>query len=268
MIPLTEECTEQFRWWLLEDNVMMGVSILQFNPTVQIYTDATKKGWGEHVGDTLLQGLWSNEERTLHINNLEILAVTRTIDLSQDIVADRQVMLSTDNTSVVCYINNQGGTHSPSLCLLAWELLMKLHRLHREMKARHIPGCRHVLPDSLEVGKNHLDRMDSVDIKYLAYKTTFLLALASASRLSELHAIDGDSIQFGEDYRNVSYTPALGFLSNTQSPEDTQRALARITVMSLCETVDDRMSDDKKLCPIRALTLPGENAPTQGYEQL
>jgi hypothetical protein len=29
--------------------------------------------------------------------------------------------------------------------------------------------------------------------------------------------------------------------------------LAKITVMSLCETVDDRMSDDKKLCPIRAL---------------
>jgi hypothetical protein len=70
--------------------------------------------------------------------------------------------------------------------------------------------------------------------------------------VSELHAIDVDTIRFGEDYRDVSYSPALGLLSKTQSPEDTQRALAKVTVKSLCETVDDRMSDDKKLCSIRA----------------
>jgi hypothetical protein len=91
--------------------------------------------------------------------------------------------------------------------------------------------------------------LSTVDMKYLAYKTAFLLALATASRVSELHAIDVDTIH-AEQYREVCFTPALGFLS---SPEDTQRALATVTVMSLCETVDDRMSDDKKLCPIRAL---------------
>jgi hypothetical protein len=78
-----------------------------------------------------------------------MLAVIRTIDLSQEIIAGRQVLLSTDNTSVVCYINNQGGSHSPSLCVLATELLMKLHSLHTEMKAMHIPDSRNVLADSL-----------------------------------------------------------------------------------------------------------------------
>jgi hypothetical protein len=99
----------------------------------------------------------------------------------------------------------------------------------------------------------------SVEMKYLAYKTAFLLALASASRVSvylrvsELHDIDVDTIQFGEGFRNVYYTSAPWFLTKTQSPEDTQRALTRITVESLGETLDDRMSDDKKLCPVRAL---------------
>jgi hypothetical protein len=150
MIPLSEECTAQYQWWLQEDNVMQGMSILPFNPTLQIFTDASTSGWrGAHVGDTLLQGVWSCEERTLHINNLEMLAVIRMIDLSQEVLSDCQVLLSTDNTSVVCYINNQGGTHSPSLCVLATELLIKLHSLHTEMKAMHIPGCRNVLADSL-----------------------------------------------------------------------------------------------------------------------
>jgi hypothetical protein len=76
--------------------------------------------------------------------------------------------------------------------------------------------------------------LSTVDMKYLAYKTGFLLALATASRVSELHAIDVDTIHFAEQYREVYFTPALGFLSKTQSPEDTQRALATVTVKSLC----------------------------------
>jgi hypothetical protein len=95
--------------------------------------------------------------------------------------------------------------------------------------------------------------LSSVDMKFLAYKTAFLLALATASRVSEIHAIDVDSIRFGENYKDVSFCPELGFLAKTQNPEDTQRALAMMNIKSLCETLDDRMSDDMKLCPIRAL---------------
>jgi hypothetical protein len=100
---------------------------------------------------------------------------------------------------------------------------------------------------------DNFEPLAKVYMKYLAFKTAFLLALAIASRVSELHAIDVDIIRFGENWRDVSFAPSMGFLSKTQTPEDTQRALARVTVKSLCETVDDRMSDDRKLCPIRAL---------------
>jgi hypothetical protein len=91
------------------------------------------------------------------------------------------------------------------------------------------------------------------DLKFLGYKTAFLLALATASRVSELHAIDVETIRFGEEWSDVSFAPCIGFLSKTQSPEDTQRALARISVKSLGEAVDDRMSEDRTLCPVRAL---------------
>jgi hypothetical protein len=136
--------------------------------------------------------------------------------------------------------------------------LLKSLALSRPTRARTVPAWD--LSIVLRMLNGELfEPLSMVDIKYLAYKTAFLLALASASRVSELHAIVVysiqyvESIRYGEDYRGVSYSPALGFLSKTQSPEDTQRALAKITVMSLCETVGDRMSDDKKLCPMRAL---------------
>jgi ribonuclease HI len=129
---------------------MKGVSILPFNLSINLFSDASTSGWGAHVGETLLSGVWTCEERSLHINNLEMLAVIRTLDLLEEVLRDRQVLLSTDNTTVVCYINSQGGTNSPSLCDLAALLLLKLHSMHTEMKAAHIPGCRNVLADSLE----------------------------------------------------------------------------------------------------------------------
>jgi hypothetical protein len=82
------------------------------------------------------------------------------------------------------------------------------------------------------VNSDLFEPLSTVDMKYLAYKTAFLLTLATASRVSELHAIDVDTIH-AEQYREVCFTPALGFLSKTQSPEDTQRALATVTVKSV-----------------------------------
>jgi hypothetical protein len=41
-----------------------------------------------------------------------MLAVIRTVDLSEEVLRDHQVLVSTDNTTVVSYINYQGGTHS------------------------------------------------------------------------------------------------------------------------------------------------------------
>jgi integrase len=95
--------------------------------------------------------------------------------------------------------------------------------------------------------------IDTAELKMLSYKTAFLLALASASRVSELHAIDERSIAFSEGHLEVSYAPAIQFLSKTQKPEDVQNALKRISVKALSSFVDGRMQEDRSLCPVRAL---------------
>ena len=60
-----------------------------------------------------------------------------------------QVMIATDNSTVVSYINKQGGTHSPTLLRLTVELLLWLEAQNIIVKARHIPGCLNVIADHL-----------------------------------------------------------------------------------------------------------------------
>ena len=58
-------------------------------------------------------------------------------------------MIATDNSTVVSFINKQGGTHSPTLLWLTVELLLWLEAQNIIVRARHIPGCLNVIADHL-----------------------------------------------------------------------------------------------------------------------
>ena len=62
-------------------------------------------------------------------------------------------MISTDNTRVVSYINKQGGTHSPNLCVEVWKILSWCLEQDIVIRVRHIPGKFNILAD-------HLSRLD------------------------------------------------------------------------------------------------------------
>ena len=54
-----------------------------------------------------------------------------------------------DNSTVVAYINKQGGTHSAEMCILLWKIMTWYHHYQITLKARHIPGCLNVMADLL-----------------------------------------------------------------------------------------------------------------------
>ncbi len=66
------------------------------------------------------RGLWSGRHLTWHINWLEMLAVFRALKHFLPDLRDRHVLVRTDNTAVVSYINHQGGQHSRPLYRLAY----------------------------------------------------------------------------------------------------------------------------------------------------
>ena len=62
------------------------------------------------------QPLWMEDQSQLYINILEIMAVCSAQKKAIQYIHHSCVMISTNNTTVVLYINKQGGIHSPKLC--------------------------------------------------------------------------------------------------------------------------------------------------------
>ena len=65
------------------------------------------------------------------------------------VLQGHQVMIATDNSTVVSYINKQGGTRSPTFLRLTVELFLWLEAQNIIVRARHIPGCLYVIADHI-----------------------------------------------------------------------------------------------------------------------
>ena len=62
--------------------------------------------------DEVTHGMWSDEEKTEHINVLELkTAMLGVLSLCRNL-HDCHIRIELDNTTAVSYINNMGGTHS------------------------------------------------------------------------------------------------------------------------------------------------------------
>jgi integrase len=91
------------------------------------------------------------------------------------------------------------------------------------------------------------------EIKFLTLKTVFLVALASGSRVSEIAALDANSIHFGKEYSEVTISPGIRFLPKNLTPEEAQGKLRSINIKALTQVLSDKRDDDRLLCPVRAL---------------
>ena len=149
VIPLPRSLHPHLQWWLEEDNVLQGQPLHPVKHALQIFTDASKEGWGAHLNEFTARGSWSVPESKLHIKYLELKAVFLALKEFQDLCVDKIVLVATDNTTVVAYINKEGGMRSGPLCALLWRILTWCSQRQVTLKARHIPGHLNVIADKL-----------------------------------------------------------------------------------------------------------------------
>ena len=109
----------------------------------------SRSGWGAYLLDRVVSRVWSEQEKSLHINLLEMRALFLALQSFQELVAGRHVTAMCDNSTVVAYINKQGGTVSRSLCSLASQHLRWTESLNVHLDARYLPGQSNVLADLL-----------------------------------------------------------------------------------------------------------------------
>ena len=139
------------QWWINPIRFETGTSIHPPDPKFFLYTDASHYGWGAHLEPTTLSfhGRWTENQSQLHINMLEMMAIRLALKQAKTFIHHSCIMISTDNTTVVSYINKQGGTHSPNLCVEVWKILNWCLEQDIVIRVRHIPGKFNILADRL-----------------------------------------------------------------------------------------------------------------------
>ncbi|KAI2644160.1 hypothetical protein H4Q32_028378 [Labeo rohita] len=131
--------------WFLNQGPVLGAPCRR----VTLATDASLTGWGAVMSGRPAQGLWTGRHLSWHINCLEMLAVFRTLKYFLPDLRDRHVLVRTDSTAVVYYINHQGGLWSRPLYKLAHQILVWSQNKLLSLRAVQIPGHLNVGADIL-----------------------------------------------------------------------------------------------------------------------
>ena len=127
--------------------------------------------------------------------------------------------------------------------------------------------------------KAPFEPLDKASLFHLSVKTVFLVTLATARRVSEVHAfsIDSDHLRFSNLDGSLILRTQLGFLAKNQLPS---RAPESITIPKLSNFCRKSDNFNRMLCPVRAVKIYLNKTkslrkrrkrlfiPTQGYQDL
>ena len=146
-IFVTKQIKHHLGWWLDRDRFLRGVVLKQPPPVHTVFTDASCSGWGAHLEreGLMCHGVWHQNQSHLHINILEMKAILLALKEFQLILSNFSVMIATNNSSVVAYLQKEGGTHSPTLCVEVWETLLWFQENGISLRVRHIPDKTNIL---------------------------------------------------------------------------------------------------------------------------
>lgn len=160
-------------WWSKCPISLTPVSLSSYHPDFTLHTDASTSGWGGILSSgSHTSGVWSTEEKKLHINILELRAVYLCVLSFISELKNSSLEIFSDNLTTVYYINKIGGTHSNTLCLLTLQLWKVLSDNNIICYSSHIPGIDNTLADWFS--RTHGDRHD-----YFISVDTFNLIISS-----------------------------------------------------------------------------------------
>ena len=94
VIPVPNSLHPHLRWWLEESNVLLGQPLHPLKHALQIFTDASKEGWGAHLDEHTARGTWSLPESKLHINHLELKAVFLALKEFRTLCCNKTVLIA------------------------------------------------------------------------------------------------------------------------------------------------------------------------------
>jgi len=128
-ITISQQVVEDIEWW--EKTLPSSYkSIRSDSYELEIFSDASKTGWGIACEKQKSHGWWSTAEakEPLNINILELKAAYYGLKCYTSNMLGSQILLRVDNTTAISYINRMGGVQYPDYNTLArkiWQFCEK-----------------------------------------------------------------------------------------------------------------------------------------------
>ena len=137
-VLLNEKCINEIKWWISNCNNI--TPIRRDSPVFVITSDASKKGYGAVCNGETASGIWSEEEKSFHINYLELLAAYFALKMFAFDQFGKHILLRLDNTTAVNIINNLGTCKAPRLLKLCIEIIEWCRVRNIWLTATYIPS--------------------------------------------------------------------------------------------------------------------------------
>ena len=107
-VSISKHIIADFEWW--EQTIPTALSIIRTDTyALEIFSDASKSGWGIACGKNRSHGWWSSDEAAEPINILELRAAYYGLKCYAASLSSIQILLRIDNTTAISYINRMGG---------------------------------------------------------------------------------------------------------------------------------------------------------------
>lgn len=150
---LSSEAKRDLNWWTENLERKVGVNISQLTShDFEVFTDASLTGFGVCYNQVDFAGNWDAKDLECannHINGLELLAIKRGVEKFKNSFERRSILIRTDNSTAVHYINNMGGQTSTSCNKIAKDIWNICLFNEISLEAAFIAGAENTRADAL-----------------------------------------------------------------------------------------------------------------------
>ena len=123
--------------------------VWQDSLTLNLYTDAAASlGYGAVFGNEWCFGAWPENWKQLNITILEFYPIVLSVLLWGDRMSNQRITFFTDNAALVDIINKATSRDS-TVMIFVRQLVLACLNFNILFRARHVPGVKNVLADSL-----------------------------------------------------------------------------------------------------------------------
>ena len=163
----SEEARVDLEWWASCGSSLPPRSLSSFSADFTLFSDASNSGWGAWYLNHSVYGHWSLAESKEHINIRELKSVLLSFLSLFRSTYSCSILIRSDNSTVVSYINKQGGTSCKILCNLALDLWQFCINHNINISALHIAG-------ELNSRADKLSRLKVADHNYSLFLYVYL----------------------------------------------------------------------------------------------